>query len=129
MVEYLTIQDTKYPVRIGYSVMKHVKAKTGLSFSEALQKASKEEDLEIYETILYHALKMGAFAETGKAEIPFNEEDMEMVLDLCLYDLMPLFRSESFFPKKQVEEMERALEEAEKKEKAARTTKMSRKKT
>lgn len=120
MVEHLTIQDKKYPVRIGYSVMKHVKAETGLSFSQALKQAREKEDLSIYELILYHALKMGAFAETGKSEIPFEMEDMEMLLDLCLYDFMPLFNSEAFFPKKQIEEMERKMESSEKKSKPTR---------
>lgn len=118
MVEYIKINDKEYPVRIGYMVMRAIKAKTGLGFSQALQKAREDEDLEIYETILYHSLKMGSFAVNGNSDIPFKEEDMPMVLDLCFYDFMKLFSSPAFFPQEQLEEAGQ-----KKKSKATRTKK------
>lgn len=118
MVEYININDKEYPVRIGYLVMREIKAKTGMSYSQALGKARKEEDLEIYETILYNALRMGAFAVNGKTDIPFKEEDMPMLLDLCFFDFMNLMASPSFFPKEQVEQLEEGQDE--KKSKATR---------
>lgn len=129
MVEYLEIQGKQYPVRIGYLVMKQVKAKTNLSFSEALQKAREENDLQIYETILYHSLRMGAYAENGSMDIPFKEEDMPMVLDLCLYDFLPLFKSDKFFPKERIKQMEEALDDEGGEKKPKATSKKKSKKT
>lgn len=104
MVEYIEINGQKYPVRIGYYVMKNVKAETGMSLSEALRHARENEDLTVHETILYYALKMGAFAE--KVDMPFEKSDMELVLDMCFYDYMTLYNSDKFFPREKIEKLE-----------------------
>ena len=96
MIEYLEINGKKYPVKIGYYVMKHVKAETDLSFSDCINKALAGE-VKYHEVILYYALKMGAYVE--KTEMPFERDDMEFVVDLCYYDYMKLYTSEKFFPK------------------------------
>lgn len=96
MVEYLDIFGKKYPVRIGYYVMKKVKEETGKSFSGALEEIEETGDIELHETILFYALKMGAFAE--KEELDLERDQMEMVLDACFYDYLKLFQSEKFFP-------------------------------
>lgn len=110
MIEFLEINEKKYPVRIGYYVMKSVKAETGKSLSECLKASGETEDLEVHETILYYALKMGAFAQNGKTDIPFSKEDMGFVLDLCFYDYMKLFSSDKFFPKEKIKELEQDAE-------------------
>ena len=111
MVEYLEIEGEKYPVRIGYYVMKNVKAETGKSLSQALEHSRKEEDYSVHETILYYAMKMGAFAE--KTEMKFERKDMEMVLDLCFYEYMALFTSDKFFPREKLEKLEKEAETTE----------------
>ena len=111
MVEYLEINGKKYPARIGYYVMKNVKAETGMSLSQCLEKSRKEEDFAVHECILYYALKMGAFAE--KVEMSFEREEMGMILDMCFYDYMSLYSSDKFFPKEKIKKLE---EEARKQE-------------
>lgn len=94
MVEYITIGKKQYPVRIGYYVMKKVQEKTGLSLAKALQE--HKEDIALHETVLFAALKMGAYAEG--TELDLTEEDMPMCLDLCFAQYMKLFTSDKFFP-------------------------------
>jgi len=95
MVEYVDIQGKKYPIRIGYYVMKKVQEATGMSLTEALQK--KKEDISFYETLLFAALQSGSFAE--KTELDLKQEDMEFALDSCFFDFLKAFESEKFFPK------------------------------
>lgn len=94
MVEYITIGKKQYPVRIGYYVMKKVQEKTGKSLGKALQE--HKEDIELHETVLFAALKMGAYAEG--TELDLKEDDMPMALDLCFSEYMKLFTSDKFFP-------------------------------
>jgi hypothetical protein len=110
MVEYITIHDKKYPVRIGYYVMKKVKEETGESLSEIFK--TKDSLDPIHETILYAALQVGAFAE--KQELDLKREDMEMILDLCFTDYMKAFSSDKFFPKEDVAELEAKMKKADK---------------
>lgn len=99
MVEYIEIPGRgTYPVRLGYYVMKNLKAETGFSFAEAIKETQENHNIEVHETILYYALKMGAFAEGTEMDI--DKEEIPMVLDLCFYDYMKLFQSEKFFPRK-----------------------------
>jgi len=102
MVEYITIRDKKYPVRIGYFVMKKVQEEFGMSLGQALKQS--EENPQVHEVILYGALKVGAFAED--AEMPFDREDMPMILDLCFPEYIGLFTSPKFFPPELVEKLE-----------------------
>lgn len=102
MVEYVNIHGKKYPVRIGYLVMKRIKEKTGKTLGKALKDA--QDDPTIHETILYAALQMGAYAE--KQELDIKEEDMPMVLDLCFHDYLKVFTSDKFFPDEALEEVE-----------------------
>lgn len=88
MVKFITYKGTKYPVRIGYFVLKMVKAETGKSIEDA------SEDLSIYETILFYALQKGARV-TGQ-EFSFTKEQMEDVLEECLFEFIALIPS--FFP-------------------------------
>lgn len=106
MVEQLEIFGKEYPVRIGYYTMKKVKEETGKSFSDALADAEEEGEIEIHETILYYALRMGAYAETKDMDtLDIEKEEMPMVVDACFADYIELFDSEAFFPKKLREKM------------------------
>lgn len=122
MVEYVDIFDKKYPIRIGYLVMKRVKEETGKSLGQALQQA--KDDPTIHETILFAALQMGAFAE--RQELDLKEEDMPMVLDLCFSQYVKAFTSDKFFPKEALSDVEDKVAElgkAEGKKEAPKTPK------
>jgi len=101
MVEYLEAFDKKFPVRIGYYVMKKVKEETGMPFGEALQKVEETGDIELHETILWYALRMGAYAEDGSMDkVKIEREEVPMLLDACFAEYLSLFQSETFFPEK-----------------------------
>lgn len=103
MVEYLEIFGEKYPVRISYYVMKKVKEETGDEFQEAIKNIEDSGNIELHETILYHALEMGAVADGGDisdVSEKFDKDDMAMALDVCFNSYIDLFSSETFFPKK-----------------------------
>lgn len=97
MVEYVTIRNKKYPIRIGYFVMKTVKEKTGKSLQEAFAEA--KDDITLHEIILFAALKMGAYAQDE--ELDLKEEDMPMILDMCFNDYLKAFKSDKFHPSKE----------------------------
>lgn len=122
MVEYLEILEKKYPVRIGYYVVKVIQEKYELGFEEALKKA--ENDITMYEDFLYAALEMGAWAT--KTELDLERDDMQWVLDLCLWDFMKLFDSETFFPKKEQKELRKKIEASQKRTKTSKKTKTQR---
>jgi hypothetical protein len=87
MVELITIQDKKHPVRVSYYVLKHFKKETGKSIEDI-----KTDDYEAYEIIIRLALESG-YKSKGETS-PFKAEHMEDVLDECFFefiDLMPKF--------------------------------------
>lgn len=73
MVEYISYKGEKYPLRIAYSVTKHLQVETGKSIDDL------DEDVSILEIILFYGLKSGAKAEG--VEFKLTREDMEDVLD------------------------------------------------
>jgi|AntDeeMinimDraft_5_1070356.scaffolds.fasta_scaffold00485_17 hypothetical protein len=130
MVEYIEIFDRRYPIRLGYYVMKKVKEKTGMSFAHVLSKVDESQEIgnadmksidtdegnigiEIHETILWASLQMGAFAEDQKLDL--EKEQVPMILDLCFSDYLDLFSSDKFFPDQ--EDMEVEAEDGGKKPK------------
>lgn len=96
-VKFITFRKKKYPVKLGYAALKKFKADVNKSVEKALQ----EDDLEIYEPLLFYALEMGhkytekefKFLDSGK---PITKKDMEMVLDDCMFEFIELIPS--FFP-------------------------------
>lgn len=110
MVEYLEVFGKKYPVRIGYYVMKKVKEETGVSFQDALTQAEEDGDVEIHEVILWYALRMGAYAEhKDMDQVDLEREEIPMILDACFYEYLELFASDKFFPAKMKEMAEKDL--------------------
>ncbi len=104
MVHYLEINGKKYPIRLGYFVMKKIKEETGMGWAEALTKSGDDKDFSIHESILYHALVMGA--KVDKVELDLTREDMEWALDFVLYEYMAQFSNPKFFPQEKLEEEE-----------------------
>jgi hypothetical protein len=84
MVKYITYKNEKYPVKIGYYVLKKLKAETGKEMDQAFA----EDDIEVFEIILYYALKQGAKYE--EKEFNFKREDMEDVLDDCFPEFVAM---------------------------------------
>lgn len=90
MVEFITINKKQHPIRVGYSVLKNVKASTGKSID-----MESSQDYELYESILFYSLKSGAKSEGISFE--WKKEQMEGALDECFFEfinIIPLF-----FPK------------------------------
>lgn len=88
MVEFITYQKKKYPIKIGYYVLKMLKVETKKNLEDI------GGDIEIYETLLFYALKQGAKIEG--VDFNFTKEDMEQVLDECFFDFVELIPK--FFP-------------------------------
>lgn len=87
MVHHITYKGKKLPIKIGYMALKALKAKTQKSLADI-----SSDDLEVYEVILFYALKQGAYEEN--IAFTWKEEDMEYILDDCFFDFVakiPLF--------------------------------------
>ena len=100
--EKITYEGKQYPIKVGYYALKHA--------SRELQKEGGKElemetllsgQLENYEPILYHAMVMGARLE--KKELDLKREDMEFVLDECLWQFIEILPK--FFPSKVQEKL------------------------
>lgn len=78
-VEYLKYKGEDLPVQVGYYALKHMQKHTkGKSVSDL------QEDLSLYEVLLYYALKIGAIEEG--IEFKWKMEDMEFICEHCLFD-------------------------------------------
>lgn len=77
-VGYITYKENKYPVRISYKVIKALKAETGKNIEDVFG-GDGGLDFELFETVLYHSLKVGAWYD--KVEFEFDREDIEDMLD------------------------------------------------
>lgn len=89
MIEYITYKKKQYPIRLSYLALKKFKQETGKDFEKL-----DDNDIEIYETMLFYALESG-----GKAmdtPNPFKREIMEEILDECFFDFVKLVPK--FFP-------------------------------
>jgi len=89
MVQFINYQEKKYPIKIGYYVLKMLKVDTGKSLEDA-----GGDNFEIYETLLFYALKQGA--KLQGEEFTFTKEQMEDVLDECFFEFVELIPT--FFP-------------------------------
>jgi hypothetical protein len=91
MVQYISYRGKKYPIRVSYYVLKHLKEETGKGLE-----AIDDQDFEVYEAVLFYALIAGNQFENGKMESPIKREEMEMVLDECFFDFIE--KIPKFFP-------------------------------
>ena len=87
-VEFITYQEKKLPVKLGYYSLKMMQSEHGVSMDGI------EGDLTVYEPLLYYALKQGHKVE--KREFPFEMDDMVDRLDDCFFDFIALIPK--FFP-------------------------------
>lgn len=88
MVEYITYQGEKLPIKLGYYVLKMLQEEHSANM-EALGT-----DLTLYEPLLFYSLKQGHKVE--KKEFKYQMEDMVDILDDCFFDFVELIPK--FFP-------------------------------
>jgi len=79
MVNYLVINDYKYPVRVSYYVLKHFKIETGRD----LENFDNFSDIEV---LLYYALIAGHKAENKEFHI--SRDDFEFFVDGNLKEII-----------------------------------------
>jgi hypothetical protein len=79
-IEY---KGSKYPVRVSHMALKGLKADTGKTVEDLSMK-----NIELYESLFYHSLRAGA-EYTGQP-MTLKKEDMEKVLDACLFQFVGL---------------------------------------
>jgi|GEM_PF-2778755 hypothetical protein len=75
MVEYITYQNKKYPIRISYYVLVTAQQESGLSLDEL------DKNLESQQAILWYALVAGH--RFTKEELTLKREDAVWILDEC----------------------------------------------
>lgn len=91
-VEYISYKEDKLPIRISYSVLKHLKAELGKDISEL----SLGEDLKYLEVILWYGLLSGH--EAISKELTITREKVEYILDESLEEFNTILTN-SFAPK------------------------------
>lgn len=87
MIQYLEYKSKKYPVKLGYKALKHLKAEN-IDLSKAMGEDGANIDYEVFEPVLFHALEQG-HSYVQKTN-PFKREDMEDVLEDCLFDFVAM---------------------------------------
>lgn len=75
-MSYLNYNGRKLPIRISYYAIKHFQKETGKDVGAV------DDELELMEVLLYHALVAGHKAEGVGMSI--EREECEMILDECL---------------------------------------------
>lgn len=78
MVEYITYKGQKYPVRISYSALKHIRKELGKEVSELVG----TEDVTYMEIMLWYGLVSGHKAEDK--ELLLDRSEVEFILDESL---------------------------------------------
>lgn len=73
MLEFITYQGERYPIRISYYVLLMAQKETGLKLEEL------DTELESQQTILWYALEAGH--KMAKKELTLKREDIVWVLD------------------------------------------------
>ena len=92
-VEYITYQGEKLPVKLGYYTLKMMQSEHKINISEA-------NELELYEPMLFYALKQGHKVE--HKQFKYKMTDMVDILDDCFFefvDLIPKFFPDEFLEK------------------------------
>ena len=105
-VEYITYKEEKHPVEVGYYALKHMQI-----YTKGKGVAHLQEDLSLYEPLLYYSLKMGAIAEGIKFDWKMNQ--MEFVLEQCLFKEFSAIVARAFTEDEDLEKTEEVKEPAE----------------
>lgn len=87
-VEHVSYNGKRLPVKLGYYALKMLQKDHGISME------NMDGSLEMYEPLLYYALKQGFKIE--KKEFKFEMEDMVDILDDCFFEFAALIPK--FFP-------------------------------
>lgn len=103
-VEFITYQDKKLPVKIGYYVLKMMQSEHKVSLTGT-------DELALYEPMLFYALKQGHRIE--KVEFTYTMEDMIDILDDCFFEFTDIVTK--FFPEDLLEKMMAGVEPPKKK--------------
>ena len=75
MVEYLTINDTSYPVIINFFVIGEFQKETGYSFDSL---KDLQNNLYLVEPLLYHSIRVGQIV--SRVPVTITREDMPILL-------------------------------------------------
>jgi hypothetical protein len=75
MVEFITYQGEKYPIRISYYVLMMAQKETGMKLEEL------DTNLESQQTILWYSLVAGH--KMAKKDLTLNRDDIVWILDEC----------------------------------------------
>ena len=98
-MENIKYNGKEYPVKIGYYALKHTSKE--LAEKTNNKDMSMEDvlsgDITVYEPLLYYSLVMGA--KVMNTELDIEREEMEFVLDGCLFDFQQMVIDS--FPKPQ----------------------------
>lgn len=94
-VEYIKYKNKKLPVKVGYYVLKRMQTEHGVDLN------TTQEGIVVYEPMLFYALEQGH--KLTKKNFPFKMEDMEDILDECLFDFLEILPR--FFPEEMAKMM------------------------
>jgi len=78
MIEFITYQGEKYPIRVSYYVLLMAQKESGLKLEEL------DSNLESQQIILWYALVAGH--KMAKKELTLNRDDIVWILDECYID-------------------------------------------
>ena len=88
LVQYISYQDEKWPVRISYYCIKKFQEETGKELTDI------ETDISLLEVLLWYGLIAGHTVE--KKPMTLKREDMEFILDESMQEFNELIKT--FFP-------------------------------
>ena len=106
MIEFITYQGKKYPIRISYYVLMMAQKESGLKLEEL------DTNLESQQSILWYALVSGA--KMAKKELTLNREDCVWILDESYLEFQ---KALFYFGQSLVDMQEEILSESENKKK------------
>lgn len=105
-VEFITYQDKKLPVKIGYYALKMMQSE---SKNKKVNLVDTNE-LALYEPMLFYALKQGHKLE--KIKFTFKMSDMVDILDDCFFEFTEIVAK--FFPEELLGKMMAGVEQPKK---------------
>lgn len=106
MVEFITYQGEKYPVRISSYAMEMAQKETGASLGDI------ESNFEGQKALLWYSLVAGH--RMAKKELTLKREDIEWILDECYFEYIEITTK---FARAIIEIQERLIEEGKSKKK------------
>jgi hypothetical protein len=86
-VDYIKFGGEEHPIKVGYYALKNLQkhSKKGL--------AAMQDDLSLYEPLLYYSLKIGHILD--KKEFKFKMADMEIALEECFFEVSDMLTKAS----------------------------------